>query len=327
MTAMAPSFSHDKAPQYHTTAKQREALVSHAKANPHTKIPIDWVIDIADSNNGWFYGIACDYNDETQELHVMVPDRENPTFDGFVRLDYQSLHLIECCDQASAALFNKIVRDSIIDVKWDIEREDPEMGNWIRSSGKHFIRMTNEIVYQDNDGNEDHIEYATVIADKSLRLVQCHRFRSKARADFIRLIQDDIVASATYALEEASIPWNKALKSIENISKTKVLANFEANTVKIRQQALQTADQLNTSNKVEAMTNNLLSISVGTNTNKENAKVAVGLRKEKAEAETIYYGAYPQGENFKHENPLASKATKSFPKKSHPTIYKFHWLR
>ena len=51
-------------------------------------------------------------------LHVMVPDKENPSFDGHVLLDHRTVHLIECADGKSDALFNKIVRDSIIKVKF-----------------------------------------------------------------------------------------------------------------------------------------------------------------------------------------------------------------
>ena len=46
------------------------------------------VIDVDDvyndESNGWFYATAYHYNDQTQMLHVMVPDKENPTFDGKV---------------------------------------------------------------------------------------------------------------------------------------------------------------------------------------------------------------------------------------------------
>jgi hypothetical protein len=41
--------------------------------HPATKIPIEWVIDIADESNGWFYGTAYAYDDEENLLHVMVP--------------------------------------------------------------------------------------------------------------------------------------------------------------------------------------------------------------------------------------------------------------
>lgn len=79
-------------------------------------------------------------------LHVMVPDKVSPSFDGQVLLDYRTVHLIECVDGKSDALFNKIVRDSIVKVKWDVEwfeeetpgsgAADDAKGNWIPSSAR-----------------------------------------------------------------------------------------------------------------------------------------------------------------------------------------------
>eukprot|EP00598_Pedospumella_elongata_P016784 CAMPEP_0185015064 /NCGR_PEP_ID=MMETSP1098-20130426/99629_1 /TAXON_ID=89044 /ORGANISM="Spumella elongata, Strain CCAP 955/1" /LENGTH=453 /DNA_ID=CAMNT_0027544177 /DNA_START=147 /DNA_END=1509 /DNA_ORIENTATION=- len=107
--------------QYRTTTKQKNAFAQHLATCNKNSVPIEWVIDIADESNGWFYGTGYHYDDTTQMLHVMVPDKENPTFDGQVLLDHRTVHLIECVDGKSDALFNKIVRDSVIKVKWDVE--------------------------------------------------------------------------------------------------------------------------------------------------------------------------------------------------------------
>jgi len=40
--------------------------------------------DIADESNGWFYGTAYHFDDTTNMVHVMVPDKHNPSFDGHV---------------------------------------------------------------------------------------------------------------------------------------------------------------------------------------------------------------------------------------------------
>jgi len=111
---------------------------------------------------GWFYGTAYHFDDSTQMLHVMVPDKVNPSFDGNVLLDHRTVHLIECVDGKTDALFNKIVRDSVIKVKWDVEwfeevedgavaqdwgTTEGNVGNWIFSAARfhliYEIRMFN----------------------------------------------------------------------------------------------------------------------------------------------------------------------------------------
>ena len=57
---------------YRTTVEQKEKFKEHLKTCPRNYIPIEWVIDIADESNGWFYGTAYHFDDTTQMLHVMV---------------------------------------------------------------------------------------------------------------------------------------------------------------------------------------------------------------------------------------------------------------
>jgi hypothetical protein len=66
---------------YKTTISQLSSLRELIDVNGEI-IPLEWVIDIADENNGWFYGTAYNYNNATNILHVMIPDKENPVFDG-----------------------------------------------------------------------------------------------------------------------------------------------------------------------------------------------------------------------------------------------------
>jgi hypothetical protein len=106
---------------YRTTIEQKEKFKKHLLTCPRNYIPIEWVIDIADESNGWFYGTAYHFDDTTQMLHVMVPDKENPSFDGNVFLDYRTVHLVECVDGISEALFNKIVRNSVVKVRWELQ--------------------------------------------------------------------------------------------------------------------------------------------------------------------------------------------------------------
>lgn len=107
--------------QYRTTKQQKQLFMQHIENCDRCEIPIEWVIDIADESNGWFYATAYHFDDINQTLHVMVPDKLNPTFDGQVQLDYRTIHLIECVDGKTDALFNKIVRDSVLKIKWDVD--------------------------------------------------------------------------------------------------------------------------------------------------------------------------------------------------------------
>ena len=50
-------------------------------------LPIEWVVDIADKDGDWFIGTATGYNDAKQSLHVMVPDRDAPTWTGDVSVN------------------------------------------------------------------------------------------------------------------------------------------------------------------------------------------------------------------------------------------------
>ena len=200
--------------QYRTTLEQKKAFQNHLKSHPKTKIPIEWVIDIADESNGWFYGTAYDFDDTTQMLHVMVPDKLNPSFDGSVILDHRTVHLIECVDGVSDALFNKIVRDSIVKVKWDVEwfEEDPNAGEnaakggdeaangkWVASSARYYIRMANQLLVEDENFGQDSRGFVMLTADLNVRLQLCHKGRGQD--DFNRLVSEGITQSTAEALE------------------------------------------------------------------------------------------------------------------------------
>jgi hypothetical protein len=170
-------------------------------------IPIEWVIDIADESNGWFYGTAYDYNDKDQTLHVMVPDRSNPTFDGVVPLDYRSLHLIECIDGSTDALFNKIVRNSVQKIKWDVEWYEEEEnstgeGAWTASVARYYIQMTNQILVEDTgqESTSDQKSYVLLTVDQNIKLIGCQKGRGQA--DFDRLVLENIVLSGPDVVKE-----------------------------------------------------------------------------------------------------------------------------
>lgn len=190
--------------QFRTTSEQRQLFEEHLSTCDMNEIPIEWVIDIADESSGWYYGTAYHYNDSTRMLHVMVPDKVNPTFDGLVALDFRTVHLIECADKNSEALFNKIIRDSIIKVKWSVEwleeeistndsEQNESQGKWIASTARYCIRIANQLLIEEvgpqNDDQSGIPNYVMVAADLNVKLVECHK--GKGIEDFQRLISDN----------------------------------------------------------------------------------------------------------------------------------------
>lgn len=197
--------------QYRTTKQQKEEFTAHLKTCHKNNIPIEWVIDIADESNGWFYGTAYHFDDSTQMLHVMVPDKQNPSFDGKVLLDHRTVHLIECVDKRTDALFNKIVRDSVIKIKWDVEWSEEEINedgivkdspsSWIASTARYYIRIANQLLVEDKDFSAESKGFVILSADMNLKLLNCHKNRGVD--DFHRLINEGIVQSSPSAAEAA----------------------------------------------------------------------------------------------------------------------------
>jgi hypothetical protein len=202
---------------HRTTTAQKEAMVEHLKTCDRTKIPIEWVIDIADESSGWFYATAYHFDDTTRMVHVMLPDKHNPTFDGHVLLDYRTLHLLECVDGKTDALFNKIVRDSIIKIRWELKwfEEDPDApeavnpdeqvpGRWIQSIGRYYIRIANQLLVEDEESTKGDKGFVMIPADINVRLHHCSK--GKGQEDFNRLVLENQVQSTSAAVEEANLP-------------------------------------------------------------------------------------------------------------------------
>jgi hypothetical protein len=201
--------------QYKTTTAQKETFSTHIKDCDPTKIPVEWVIDIADEANGWFYGTAYHYNDKTNMLHVMVPDKLNPSFDGEIPLDHRTVHLVECVDGKSEALFNKIVRDSVTKIRWDLEwfeegvgteKQSPELadspeGRWVKSIARYYIQIANQLLVEDEDFGQDARGFVMLTADVNVRLHLCQK--GKGYDDFVRLITENLVQCIPTALENS----------------------------------------------------------------------------------------------------------------------------
>lgn len=202
-------------PQYKTSTAQLDAFNDLLATSDPNYIPLEWVIDIADQSNGWFYGTAYHYNNSTNMLHVMVPDKLNPSFDGEIPLDHRTVHLVECVDGKTEALFNKIVRDSIMKVRWEVEwfeegagvekqQQDVENGiegRWVLSIARYYIQMANQVLVEDQDFGQDSRGFVMLTADMNLRLRTC--FKGKGYEDFARLVTENIVQSSPNAIESS----------------------------------------------------------------------------------------------------------------------------
>ena len=222
--------------QYRTTLVQKNLFMKHLSSCTRDNVTIEWVIDIADDTDGWFYGTAYDYNDTNQMLHVMVPDRQNPSFDGHVLLDYRSVHLIECVDGVTEALFNKIVRDSTVKIKWDVDwfeedmpidannhnSVDEQSGHWVESCARFYLRIANQVLIEDDEGglNQDESKgFVMVTADTNLKLKLC--VKGKGQDDFDRLVIDGSVLSTPEVLENAKLSVKSTIAANQNSRSTK----------------------------------------------------------------------------------------------------------
>jgi hypothetical protein len=204
---------------HRTTAAQKDAMTEHMKTCDRKKIPIEWVIDIADESSGWFYATAYHFDDTTRMVHVMLPDKHNPSFDGHVLLDYRTMHLIECVDGKTDALFNKIIRDSIIKIRWELKwfeedsdatlkeavtPDDEVQGRWIQSIGRYYIRIANQLLVEDEESAGGEKGFVMITADVNVRLHHCSKGRGQE--DFNRLVLENQTQSTTAAVEEANLP-------------------------------------------------------------------------------------------------------------------------
>ena len=225
--------------QYRTTSAQRNSFVRHLSSCTKDDIAIEWVIDIADDTEGWFYGTAYNYNDTNQMLHVMVPDKQNPSFDGHVLLDYRSVHLIECVDGVTDALFNKIIRDSTVRIQWELDWFEEDMpidashqplegdeqgGRWVESCARYYLRIANQVLIEDDEGglNEDESKgFVMLTADTNLRLKLC--VKGKGQDDFDRLITDGSVLSTADVLETAKLSIKNTVAVNQNNRSSKAV--------------------------------------------------------------------------------------------------------
>lgn len=99
---------------------------------------------------------------------------------------HRTVRLVECVDTSSRALFNKLLRDSIVKVRWEVEwceETDDSVGGgggggggtqirqWIPSIAKYYIRLSNQVLLEDHLAQEK--AFVLAPADQNLRLIRC----------------------------------------------------------------------------------------------------------------------------------------------------------
>jgi len=168
-------------PQLNISAAEAAALQQHA-ADP-SNITIEWVVDVADNNLNWFVATAYAIDVSKRILRVAIPDRDEPTWEGDLPLDFKTIHLLECCDATSGALYKQCCREGSIKCRWRVEYFNEK---WVQSEARYFGRLSN-VVYCTGSGTALH----EIVVDENLRLVEC--LDSESRAAFEALVVDGVV--------------------------------------------------------------------------------------------------------------------------------------
>ncbi|GMH85267.1 hypothetical protein TrVE_jg13628 [Triparma verrucosa] len=205
------------------TAESRAGSRSPSSPFPALQIPVEWIIDICDEQNGWFIGTAYAYMEKVGDngkiqgfLHVVVPDNSNPTWSGNVQVEYRSLRLLECCDKSSQALFTEIVRGSLVPIDWHVEWCDTEDGGeeeeeeafFTEGEAVYLIRLMNSLItfpLAEDGARLPNSAPKQVMCDANLRLLKCrdglshearkydNRINCSGVLDFERLVTEGVV--------------------------------------------------------------------------------------------------------------------------------------
>ncbi|GMI35223.1 hypothetical protein TeGR_g7930 [Tetraparma gracilis] len=191
--------------------------------SPADVIPVEWIVDICDAQSGWFIGTAYGYTEKVDNsnpgkpkvkasVHVVVPDKSNPTWEGDVDVHWTSLRLIECCDEggASQALFTEIVRDSVVPVSWQVEwcqpsleeeEEEDDEAFFTEGDALYLVRFMNCLICRPSRGGQEGA--GGEVAKTPDRLLRClggggHEARGAYAdctgvVDFERLVTEGVV--------------------------------------------------------------------------------------------------------------------------------------
>ena len=165
LTAACQASATAQLPQLNISEKEASSLRQHAGEN--TTIQVEWVVDVADNNLNWFVATAYSIDTVRRVLRVAIPDRDEPTWEGDLPLDPKTIHLLECCDSKSIALYKQCCREGSIKCKWTVEWCID--GAWFSGEALYYGRLAN-VVYC-SDGRNVALHEVTI--DENLRLVEC----------------------------------------------------------------------------------------------------------------------------------------------------------
>ena len=230
---------------YVTTKEQRKVLrslfVSLGMHNTQSDdasmldaIPISWKIEIADEYSGWYDAKAKQFYAFTKQILIEVLDMtgKETVFEGLVPVDPRVVRLTECEDEYSQALFNQIVRDSVMKVKWELDWYDTSplkktslritgrsstlaANKWHHSTARYYIPILNALLVEDylpisffhscdnlSHSDEEEKGLAMVYIDHNVRLCSCET--KKRMSDFVRLILEEGIKCSVKAREQVS---------------------------------------------------------------------------------------------------------------------------
>lgn len=180
-------------PSSRVTEQERANLSSLATKNGSCSLPIEWVVDVADNNLNWFIATAYSYDDNAKTLRVAIPDQNEPEYfhsaslisfyllsflirwEGDLPLDHRMVHLIECCDGKSLALYKHVTSVTTCEVRWRVSwwiesEENADGGYWKDGVARLLGRLSNLLyVLPDGAGDNQLIE---VGIDENLKLCE-----------------------------------------------------------------------------------------------------------------------------------------------------------
>ncbi|GMH89471.1 hypothetical protein TL16_g11464 [Triparma laevis f. inornata] len=232
LAAQAPAVNHDclvtskeqvdKFCALLQTAESRAGTRSPSSPFPALQIPVEWIIDICDEQNGWFIGTAYAYMEKVGD-------------NGKIR------GLLECCDENSQALFTEIVRGSLVPVDWHVEWCDPEDGCeeeedeafFTEGEAVYLIRLMNSLItfpLAEDGARLPNSAPKQVMCDANLRLLKCRDGLSHEARKYDNRISCSGVLDFERLVTEGVVDWSGEAPAPELYKKSPVKASANSAT-------------------------------------------------------------------------------------------------
>eukprot|EP01039_Chlorochromonas_danica_P000198 gene198-210_t len=223
--------------QYQTSPQQHHAWDQLCMVYPRHAVPIQWTVEVAEQDGGWFLGVAHHICLDSHRLHVTIPDTIKPSFDGYVDLHPRIVHLLDCLDGCSQAIFNQLVLGSVKEVFWKVEWEFPseKRSRWAAATVRGLVRLTNQLLLEDREG------FLLMSASKHIRFLKC--FHGKSDYNFL-LKEAEVLGKEDNEIEairhsEASSGSDTAPLSSPDISLSSLRKRREIERLKARVENLE----------------------------------------------------------------------------------------